>query len=120
MNEVNEILLSKFIAGEATPEEAILVNDWIESSEENKIDFAQLERTWALGKITNKQRLSPTTSGITLLQSTNQTSPSRQIFLPLSKIAAAVFLILSVSGILYYHSLQRPAPEALWETKRTL
>lgn len=41
MNELN-ILLSKYLSGEADPEEAMQVEDWIAASPENKTAFLQL------------------------------------------------------------------------------
>ncbi len=43
MNKMDEILIMKFIAGQATPEEQLKVIEWIESSEENKKHFSQLK-----------------------------------------------------------------------------
>jgi ferric-dicitrate binding protein FerR (iron transport regulator) len=43
MNKMDEILIIKFIAGQATPEEQLKVIEWIESSEENKKHFSQLK-----------------------------------------------------------------------------
>jgi transmembrane sensor len=48
-NLLDEALIAKFLAGEATPQEAMLVNDWIAESEENKIHFDQLESAWMFG-----------------------------------------------------------------------
>jgi ferric-dicitrate binding protein FerR (iron transport regulator) len=43
--KVTEELLVKYLAGEATPEEAITINDWLET-EENKIHFGELQSIW--------------------------------------------------------------------------
>src|SRR5579859_976885 len=47
MDDVNS-LLAKFIAGDAAPEEAIVVNNWIAASEENKLYYRQVEKAWSL------------------------------------------------------------------------
>src|SRR5215469_10242108 len=39
-------LLAKYLAGEATPEEAIEVDDWILRSENNRKLFDQVAATW--------------------------------------------------------------------------
>jgi len=47
---VDDTLLAKFLAGEATPEEAMQVIDWIEKSKENKLVFDQSQRAWSMQK----------------------------------------------------------------------
>ena len=43
---VNYELLGKFLSGEASPEEAIEVDDWIGQSAENRILFEQVSASW--------------------------------------------------------------------------
>lgn len=43
---VNYELLGKFLAGEASPEEAMEVDDWIQQSAENRILFEQVSASW--------------------------------------------------------------------------
>lgn len=43
---VNYELLGKFLSGEASPEEAIEVDDWIQQSAENRLLFDQVSASW--------------------------------------------------------------------------
>lgn len=42
-----DILLAKQLAGEATPDELLAVNEWLDASRENQAYFEGLERIWA-------------------------------------------------------------------------
>jgi hypothetical protein len=44
---VDDALIAKFLAGEATPEEAMMITDWAQSAE-NEILFDQLQRAFVL------------------------------------------------------------------------
>jgi len=43
-NLIEDSLLAKFLDGEATAEEAMAVNDWIASSEKNKLHYYQMKK----------------------------------------------------------------------------
>jgi transmembrane sensor len=120
-NFLDDALLGKFIAGEATPEEAMLINDWIAASEENKIYFSHLERTWALGA--NKIKPSPKKETVwTALQLTinKKEKPAKKLFFTPYRIAAAILLLVSVSSLLYFLKSSKLNPtEIVWETKQT-
>ncbi|MBN9380403.1 MAG: FecR family protein [Chitinophagaceae bacterium] len=45
-NNFDYTLLAKYLSGEATPEEAIEVDDWIMSSENNRLLFEQASTAW--------------------------------------------------------------------------
>lgn len=46
MNPVHEILIVKYLSGEATPEEAIQVDEWIDSAPENREQFDAWLQAW--------------------------------------------------------------------------
>lgn len=43
---VDDALLGKYLSGEAAPEEAMAVDDWLQQSEENSIAFRELAAVW--------------------------------------------------------------------------
>lgn len=118
---LDDALLGKFIAGEAAPEEAMLVNDWIAASEENKIYYSHLERTWALGA--NKIKSSPrkeTVWNALHLAINKKGKPVKKLIFTAYRIAAAILLLVSVSGLLYFFkSSKQNAIEIVWETRQT-
>lgn len=44
--DVSEEVIVKYLAGEASPEEAIAIDDWCARTENNKLLFDRLSRTW--------------------------------------------------------------------------
>jgi len=120
-NLLDEALIGKFIAGEASPEEAMLVNDWIASSEENKSYFVRLEQAWALGK--NQLNSIPKKEIVwnALEQTIHRTQGSkRELSISPYRIAAAILLLIGVSATLYFFdAAKQNPPEFVWETRQT-
>jgi transmembrane sensor len=120
-NFVNDALIGKFIAGEATPEEAMQVNDWIAASEENKIYFTQLERTWTFGG--NQLSSTPKKEIVwsALERTISKTHGSKkESSISLYRIAATILLLISISAALYFFKIPKQNSSAIaWETKRT-
>jgi len=120
-NSFDDALVGKFIAGEATPEEAMLVNAWTDASEENKIYFAQLEQAWALGE--NQLRSSPKKEIVwsVLEQTINKTRGSKkELNTSLYRIAATILLLICVGAALYFFNVSKQNPSTIvWETRQT-
>jgi transmembrane sensor len=119
-NLLDEALIAKFVVGEATPEEAILVNDWIAESEENKIYFDQIESAWMLGighaKFDQKELV---WESLKHAMSTNETRPKTLLFTPY-RIAAGILLLVSVSATLYFFNTPvLSTKEIAWEMRQT-
>lgn len=104
--EERDILIAKFLCGEATPEEAILVNDWLDESEENKDYFK-----------TASQVLDYT------IPEPNLTKAKRQVYGKINHktvsfqwigIAAAIFLIIFTTWILIPKKLEKET-EVVWQ-----
>jgi len=110
MNIIDDVLLSKFLAGEATPEEAIRVNTWIEFSEENRERYSQAERLWTMTAI--GKDLPQTALGLRSFKRTRFVRSYRYA------AVAAILLMFSVTAVLY--KIQTPNRSVVaWEIKQT-
>lgn len=119
-NLLDETLISKFIAGEATPEEAILVNDWIATSEENKIYFTQLEQAWTFNKNQSGSSLKKEMVWSALEQTINKPQRSKKELSISYRIAAAILLLIGVSAAVYFFNGSKLSPSTIvWETRQT-
>ncbi|HEV8515345.1 MAG TPA: FecR family protein [Cyclobacteriaceae bacterium] len=120
-NLLDETLISKFIAGEATPEEAILVNDWIAASEENKIYFTQLEQAWTFDKKSSGSSLKKEMIWSALEQTINKTQGSKkELSISPYRIAAAILLLIGFSAAFYFFNSSKQSPSTIvWETRQT-
>jgi len=120
-NPFDEVLVSKFIAGEASPEEAILVNDWIDASEENKIYFMRLEQAWTLEKNTSGSTRKKEMVWSALEKEKNKTQQSKKkLGISPYRLAAAILLLISVSAVLYFFNISKQNPSVIvWETRQT-
>lgn len=106
-----DILIAKFLSGEASPEEAMLLQDWIDQSEANKKIFKATEAAWTL---TPSAYQKPDAEQA--FQSLQLTRQAKQIrFTPL-RIAASIIFILCALVALYF-SLRTTQKEKLWITK---
>jgi ferric-dicitrate binding protein FerR (iron transport regulator) len=111
--EINDELIAKYLAGEASPEEAVALDDWLQVSE-NRGHFRALQKMWeasfpskahrpvhlenAWAKVEQRKHAGRETSH------TRNLAKSNAIF----KIAASVLLILSFGGILYLYHAKKP------------
>ncbi len=106
MNKDYDILISKYLAREATTEEIEVLEKWVLQSAENKEKFNQYKNTWHLSHSKTKvdvndewtkiaQDLFPKTKVINI-------NRSRSSF-PILKVAAAV-LLLAVAGVWFFNS----------------
>jgi transmembrane sensor len=53
---ITEDLLAKYLAGEAGPEEAIAINNWLEALSENRQTFDQLAKVWENATLSSYQK----------------------------------------------------------------
>ncbi len=127
MKETNqdiEILIAKFLAGEASPEEAIELEDWKNASRENLSYYLESEKVF-----TQEHEVYRAISAIDTQSAWKKWSEKKNaaqvVPLPqrnsykLLKIAASLLLLLSLSYLLFYF-LQSPAQEQLVYSSQTL
>jgi len=105
--EINEELIVKYLSGEATPEEALALHDWL-TTPENKLQFEQLESTWTATHPVKKASFNKQTAWRKLDLNTATTASEKKgrvVFFGLSyqalKIAASL-LILLAAGVFTY------------------
>ncbi|HEY8933935.1 MAG TPA: FecR family protein, partial [Cyclobacteriaceae bacterium] len=118
--EINEELIVKYLSGEATPEEALALHDWL-ATPENKLQFEQWESTWTAthpAKKTSFNKQSAWTKLNSNLEETEKISAEKSekkeegriVFFGLSiqalKIAAS-FLVLLAAGVFTYTRFSR-------------
>ncbi|SRR5258706_6220669 len=117
-NTVDDSLIAKFFAGEATPEEAMLISDWVDKSQENKLLFDQLQQAWALNQdafftASNKSRV-----WNSVTESIKSTKIVRVSFFTPLRIAATVFILLAAGAAVYFLLPTSPTKEG-WITKNS-
>ena len=94
-----DVVIGRFLAGEATPEEAMFLEDWISESAENKNYFEQCERSFGLSvkeistdKAWNKVR--------SILAEEKQAPVRKLNFKWVSSVAA--ILVITLGAIFYF------------------
>jgi transmembrane sensor len=90
---VDDDLIAKYLSGEATPEEAVALFDWLETPV-NKVRFEQLESTW------NKVNPSVKVRTVNRNEAWRKVQPARPIGLMI-KLAASIVLVLLVGAWLF-------------------
>lgn len=94
-----DALLAKLLAGEASPEEAILANDWINATEGNRLRYEEFEKIWSLG---SNKRIDVLNKEQTKAAITNSVVPKTKAIQWPYRIAAGVVLVIGVTISLYY------------------
>ncbi|NOT76191.1 MAG: DUF4974 domain-containing protein [Cyclobacteriaceae bacterium] len=105
MNEeerIDDELIGRFLAGEATPEDAIRISDWIDLSPENKLSFNKLEMAYAL----KDQKLFKAADQTEVWQSISEgISTQKTVYSPLFtplRIAASIMILCSIAAVAYF------------------
>jgi len=110
-NTVDDSMIAKFLAGETSPEEAMLVTDWIDQSKENKTLFEQSQQAWALQTNSSFENRSKSAAWRALSQNT-LTKPKAEplIFTPL-RIAATLLILVTIGAAIYLVSFRKSAKD---------
>lgn len=108
---VDAELLVKFFAGEATPEEAIAIANWVEQSQDNRNLYNELENAWELGrtgarKTPDKEIAWANLQTVLKEKNTPRIIPFRFNY----KIAASILLFLTAGLVAYFYYFKTPAP----------
>ncbi len=109
-------LIAKFLSGNATPEEAILLEDWKAQSIDNQTYFIQCEKTYSLINASAPLNKINTPNAWAKVQQAIE-PPAKIIPITSSKtnylrIAASVLLVVGLSALIMYY-LKSSKPEAL-------
>lgn len=107
---IDESLVGRYLAGEASPEEAIAVDEWRERSAENRARFEELVTLWEQASAGNSWRAPDDTNAWRKLSADLQlpaTTPARGLFDWRLKIAVALLLMIG-AGLGAWLFLERP------------
>ena len=91
---VDDKLIAKYLSGEASPEEAIALHDWLETPE-NKIRFDEMEATW------NMAHPSKATRPVRKEEAWRKVKPARSIGWSTIGIAASIAIVLAIGLWMY-------------------
>ncbi|MCB0806430.1 MAG: FecR domain-containing protein [Bacteroidales bacterium] len=113
-----EILVGKYLAGEASPHEIEVLENWVKTSEENKKLFREQKRVWMLAA--GKTASFKSTEAFSQLEKTLFADekeipaikpPAKKLALsPVWRVAAAVTVLVSI-GLLIYFMVKTPQTE---------
>ena len=114
-NNIDDALIAKFLAGEATPEEAMSVTEWIDRSEGHRALFEQSERAL----FSHNYVAVSTENKKTIHQSIVAGKSSRSVFFTPLRLAAAVLILISVSAVVYLMLPKPSIADDAWITKNS-
>ena len=103
-NEINDLIIS-FLSGNSRVEENTVLLDWINQSDENKSYFIKLQNTWlAAGQVSDVNVVNTEKALLKFNQSVEQnpkesTKKFLNLFIRISRIAAAFLLVFLLGGI---------------------
>lgn len=100
--KVNDELIAKYLSGEATPEEAMALHDWLELPE-NKTHFEGLQAAWDLANPAKKLKTANKSEAWKKIAPTPAKGERRFMITRWTSVAiAATVLLAIVSALLYF------------------
>jgi ferric-dicitrate binding protein FerR (iron transport regulator) len=101
--KVDDELIAKYLSGDASPEEAMALHDWLEAPE-NKAQFDEMEATW------NSSYPSKNIRTVNKEEAWRKIKPTRSVTWTVIGIAAAItaILVLAFIGIQYFYWSSMP------------
>ncbi len=121
-DQMDDVFIGKFLAGEATPEEAMTLYDSISISEKSENRFDEMKRVWALG--TKNVNKTPTPNKEQVWKELQKRIQQEKPYIKTNVyafywVAAAVFLMISLSAFYFLWEPNKNLNEVGWETKKT-
>lgn len=124
-NTIDDLLLIRYIIGDITDDERIMVDKWIKESSENELYFKQLEDVWG------KNQYSSLFDEIDVDKNWNKIQPvfqakakkikTRSIRTSFVRIsAAAVFLGFAIFSAIYFFNTQQEPQQFMADSKQEL
>lgn len=95
-------LLGRYFSGEATPEEAMAVDDWIREHRDHRKLYDQVAAVWDDAALQQRYRLPDKAAALQELKAKMTGRPVVRKMLPLSRIAAGLVLLAGVAAILFF------------------
>jgi transmembrane sensor len=119
LNDVDELLMAKFLSGEANPEEAMQLHDWIHLSSENLENWKKVEGLWMIQS--EVKYSSPDKSEAKQIILGKVDRKSNQInYKSLLRVAAVVLMLIVSVVVLYIQYDPIPLAEKNWITQNSL
>lgn len=100
--EKKDIIIAKFLAGEATPEEALWLNDWKNESQENNLYFEQCLRLSGLGAMDDVDTVKAWKQVEPMLKEEARVIPLASNKIATIRIAASILLVAVLSVIVFF------------------
>lgn len=116
--QVDDELLAKYLSGEASPEEAMAVDDWADASGSNRALFDQAMKLWEQTSPGNTWQLPDKLAVLAGIRKTQKPVKIVSVNRCRWSAAAAVLLLLTAAGFygLLHKTVAPPAP--LWVTRQ--
>ncbi len=103
---MTEDLIFKYISGNATPEERLEVKKWEDGSDERKKELARMKNIWILSGLENEinfnEREKEIERIISIIRRLNIREKQKAFRLKFSQYAAAIALLIGISGTIGY------------------
>jgi transmembrane sensor len=117
--QVDDSLLTRFLAGETSPEEAMLVSSWLEESDDNRKLFEKYEVAWALEQRHAYHQPDKSVVFEGIKEKISSQPKAKTIYFTPLRLAAAVLIIMGASALVYLSIDNSLAPSEKWMTKKT-
>lgn len=115
---IDDVLIARFLAGEASPEEAMLVSDWIDRNEQNKLLFDQSQQAWLLNQSVKETGDTKSEAWKAIRKNISPAPAARVVFFTPLKIAAGILLLISLGAVAYLLKPTAPAQDD-WITENS-
>jgi transmembrane sensor len=112
--EINDELIAKYLSGEASPEEAMALDDWLQNPS-NRLHFIEMQEMWEASFPSKSYRpvelekawakVEEGKHGLAKTSGTKHISFNTNLIF---KVAASVLLILAIGGIFYLYQSNPP------------
>jgi ferric-dicitrate binding protein FerR (iron transport regulator) len=106
---MDQPLIIKFLSGEASTDEVRRLTDWIKQNDENKSEFIKLKNLWTVSGLNLSGELSYSGHDLNILKTKihcPESSSVKKLYIWLWRVAAILFIPLSILGTLYFSNKQ--------------
>lgn len=121
-----DVVISKFLSGEATPEEAMFLEDWKSESDANLQHYLESERLLGWGEAPEMQEINVSAAWEKIEPQLTEEKPKARIFKlnpAFFRMAASYLILFGLVGAIGYYLMKKPADDILYastENKRTV
>lgn len=105
-------LLGKYFSGEATPEEAMAVDDWIREHRDHRKLYDQVAAVWDDAALKQRYQLPDKAVALQQLKARMATRPVVRKAMPMGRVAAGLVLLAGVAAILFFVLRSQNTPRA--------